>query len=142
MIENLIEGIKIMKLYAWELPFLKFIFTKRKDEISQKAKIMNYNGILQVFSISGIALEIFITLYVQVQLGKGLDPGEVFLVVTVFYLTHLIIVYICTTGIATMFVFTGIMKRTGQVLLLKDFSDLSVNPEDKYSIQLTNAVFS
>ena len=47
--ENLIEGIKIMKLYGWELPYLDSIFQKRKAEINQQTIVANLNGILQVF---------------------------------------------------------------------------------------------
>ena len=34
LITNLIEGIRIIKLYGWEHPYLENLFTKREEEIS------------------------------------------------------------------------------------------------------------
>ena len=142
MIENLIEGIKIMKLYAWEVPFLKSIFNKRKAEISEKYKSTNLNGILQVFSIAGIALMLFITFYIQVITGGSLEPGPVFLVILIFFTTHVNVVYLTAAGINTIFVFQGIMKRAGEVLLLKEFDQRVEDFEGKYSLSLDNATFT
>lgn len=39
MITNLIEGIKLVKLYAWEKPYLAMIKNERIREISQYTKL-------------------------------------------------------------------------------------------------------
>ncbi|OMJ65976.1 hypothetical protein SteCoe_37344 [Stentor coeruleus] len=122
MIENLIEGIKIMKLYAWEIPFLDFIFKKRQEEYEIRARLTNLNTILLVLSIASISFEVFITLLVQVKLGNGFTVGNVFLLITIYFTTHIIIVYTNTIGINTIFVFFGIMKRAGEILLMKEFN--------------------
>ena len=38
MITNLIEGIRIIKLYGWEHPYLKSVFATRKQEIAEIKK--------------------------------------------------------------------------------------------------------
>ena len=142
MIENLIEGIKIMKLYAWEIPFLQRIFDKRKAEIKDQTTIINFNGILQIFSISSVPLLLFIAFTVQVSIGKTLQPGEIFLLMLVYFNTHLNLVYLSTTGINTIFVFTGIMRRAGEILKLKDFSKDDASKSEKCSLILSEATFS
>ncbi|OMJ90037.1 hypothetical protein SteCoe_7719 [Stentor coeruleus] len=136
MIQNLIEGIKIIKLYAWELPFLKLISDKRKQEIKERKIITNFNGILQILSIASIPLLIFISLLVQVSTDQSFTPGKMFLVVNVFFNTHIIIVYINSTGIGTIFVFLGIMKRTGEILLLEEYTKTSIDTEGGLSIYI------
>lgn len=142
MIENFIEGIKIMKLYAWELPFLEIINQQRKKQINEQGKIVNYSGVTQVFSIAGITLSIFSTLAIQVYLGTLLRPGEVFLLINVFYATHINIVYITTIGANTLFMLLAVMKRIESVLLMNRFENKLSDPRKKYAISLEAASVS
>ena len=142
MIENLIEGIKIMKLYAWELPFLKMIFRKREEQVKEQSKITNFNGITQMFSVTGILLSIFSTLCVDVYLGYTLKLGEVFLLLNICYTTNLNIVYFTSIGINSFFMLKTAIKRAEAVLLFKTHSLDIVEPIDKYVISLECVHFS
>ena len=142
MIENLIAGIKIMKLYAWEIPILKTIFAKRKEEIAQLSKRINVNGAAQVLGLAGIGLIIYITLLVQVSVGNTLTPGSVLIVLIVLTSTHVNIVYLTTAGFGTLLVFVSIMKRTGEILSLREFSKQTTVSTENHSIEFTGASFS
>lgn len=142
MIENLIEGIKIMKLYAWELPFIEFIFKKRQAEYTQRLKFGNLNSILLVLSVASVGLAIFVTLWVQVALGYSFTAGQLFLIITVYFLTHVTIVYINTGAVSTIFVFMSIMERVQSVLTLKEYSNDFEKSSDKASIYLKDATLS
>jgi hypothetical protein len=43
---EILAGIKVLKLYAWEIPFMKRILTTRDKEI----KYIKMNGILNAFT--------------------------------------------------------------------------------------------
>ncbi|OMJ86286.1 hypothetical protein SteCoe_12274 [Stentor coeruleus] len=142
MIENLIEGIKIMKLYAWEIPFLDFIYKKRLEEYTFRSRISNLNTILLVLSFASISFEVFITLLVQVKLGRDFTIGSVFLLITIYFSSHIIIVYTNTFGINTLFVFFGVMKRVGEILLMKEFKKDFKSPLGDLAICMTDATLS
>ena len=118
--ENLIEGIKIMKLYGWELPYLDSIFQKRKAEINQQTIVANLNGILQLLGMGGVPLIVYASMTIQIALDGILYPSRVFLLATIYFSLHMTIVYLTTMGINVIFMFINIMKRTGELLLLPE----------------------
>ena len=140
--ENLIEGIKIMKLYGWELPYLDAISQKRKQEMHEQSIVTNLNGILQVFGIAGVSLIIFVSMAIQVRLGGILYPSKVFLLATIYFSLHLTIVYLTTVGINVIFMFMSIMKRTGELLLLPEVSINLDGLLKESPISLSDAKFS
>ena len=142
MIENLIEGIKIMKLYAWEVPFLKIIFEKRKEQVAEQSKLVNYNGVTQTVSMAGSLLAIFSTLAINVYLGNTLKPGEAFLLVNIFYTMHMSIVYGATIGINASFMIKAAIKRVEAVLLFKTHTPGIDKSSEKYAVLLNNVTVS
>jgi ATP-binding cassette subfamily C (CFTR/MRP) protein 4 len=142
MIQNLIEGIKIVKLYAWELPLLGKISLIREDEIKMLKKSVFYGALLNVLSAAGNNLMIFAALSIHVYLGNDLSPGKVFMLVSLYHQAHWGITYISNTGVNIVFAFNGILKRTSQLLLLPEkykFSNISHNSS---FISLKNVSFS
>ena len=142
MIENLIEGIKIMKLYAWEIPFLNKIFNQRMKQVKEQSKITNINGVTQVLGVTGTLIAIFATLALQVYLGNQLYPGSVFLLINIFNVIHLNIVYISGTGINTLYMLAAMVKRIEQVLLMKEHISEIKEPNSQYAICVENACIS
>ena len=142
MIENIIEGIKIMKLYAWEVPFLNKIFDQRRKQIKEQSKITNITGLTQVFSIAGILLSIFSTLVIQVHSGNQLYSSSVFLLINIFTVTHQNIVYISGNGINTLYTISAVIKRVEEVLLMKTHNRQILQSSSKYAISAINACIS
>ncbi|OMJ74362.1 hypothetical protein SteCoe_26717 [Stentor coeruleus] len=142
MIQNLIEGIKIMKLYAWEIPLLKSIFAERKKEIKTMEKTTVINSGMHVLAISGVPLVIFCTLSLKVLIGEELKAGEVYMLISIFYITHLNIVYISTVGANTVFAFFAITTRVTQVLTLKEHEFSIDHDNEDYSVVIDEATLS
>ena len=117
MIQNLIEGIKIMKLYAWEIPFIDSISSKRREEIKILRSASKNTALVGMLSIAGTGLAIFGLLSTQIALGKDLNPADVFMAISIIYLNHLNVVLTSGTGAIITFALKGIMKRVGQILL-------------------------
>ena len=142
MIENLIEGIKIMKLYAWELPFIKSISSKRQKEIDILSDASRYRALMFMMSVSGIGLAVFGSLCTHFALGYELKSGEVFMMISIIYLNHMTVVANSSTGAIITFAFKGIMKRVGEVLLLDERKPPNSKSSGKYSISLHDVTFS
>ena len=142
MIENLVSGIKIMKLYAWEMPILKKIYSKREAEIAQLSKFININALCQLLGLAGMGLIIYVTLLLQVHLGNTLTPGKVLMMILIIGFTHVNIVGLTTSGLSTILMFVTIMQRTGEVLRLKEYSKQSTISDQTNAISFSNASFS
>ena len=142
MIQNLIEGIKTMKLYAWEIPFIDSISSKRQEEIEILRSASKNTALMGMLHLAGTGLAIFGLLSTQVALGKDLSPADVFMAISIIYLNHLNIVATSSTGAIITFSLRAIMKRVGQVLLLKDHIPIKIKSSITHSISLKEVTFS
>ncbi|XP_017000087.2 probable multidrug resistance-associated protein lethal(2)03659 [Drosophila takahashii] len=94
LINEIISGIQVIKMYAWELPFQRIVAYARKKEINtitQGAYLYNLTLAFQLF-ISRVS--IFLSLVGYVILGRLLSPEVAFLI-TAYYnvLQNSMIVY-------------------------------------------------
>ena len=142
MIENLIAGIKIMKLYAWEFPILNTIYAKRQEEIGKLLRSTNLIGLSQLLGTAGMAVSICVAFLLQVSLGYTLTPGIAFLAILIFAAVHFNIVYLTVVGLSTILNFVAIMNRTGDILTLKEYSNQSTESKSSHSVSFTKASFS
>ena len=142
MIQNLIEGIKIMKLYAWEIPFLKSIFSVRKAEVDILSSATKNNALVGMLNFSGLALVIFSSLCTKIGMGDEITSADVFMAITVFSFIQMNVMVMCNIGVNTIFAFMGVMKRIGEILLLKEHNPIAVECPIQYSISVNHAVFS
>ena len=120
MIQNLIEGIKIVKLYAWEIPLIKKIEEVRISEIAMLKKSVYFGALLNLLSAAGGNLIIFSCLSIHVYLDNTLSAGRVFMLISLYQQAHWSITYISNTGVNVVFAFNGILKRAAQIMMLPD----------------------
>ena len=89
LMNEIISGIKVLKLYAWEIPFMKRILKKRKEELNILKKYCIINAINNfMFTCSPILMTLaaFIT-YATINDGKNiLTPQTVFVSIAYFNL--------------------------------------------------------
>jgi len=143
LISNLIEGIKVVKLYGWEFPFLEYIYKARNKEVSGLRKNGNLNLITKILFFGGIGLVIFTTLTIHMLLGNTLETGPTFATISILIMVHQGCVYRGEVGIKSIFLLLVACKRITQALLTKQVSSDSY----QYSratkpLELTNASFS
>jgi len=99
MLNEILNGIKVIKFYGWELPFQNLIGKVREDEI----KYYSYNayyGIISSFTWSSapflVAAVSFAT-FVLISKDNILDPGTAFVSLTIFYLIRFPLAMLPTT---------------------------------------------
>ncbi|GFT19463.1 multidrug resistance-associated protein 1, partial [Nephila pilipes] len=83
---EILNGIKVLKLFAWEIPFMESISNIRKKEAVTLRKLAFINGSIVFLWISAlflIALSSFVT-FVLIDEKNVLDPSTAFVSITLF----------------------------------------------------------
>ena len=125
LIENLIQGIKLIKLYAWEAPYLKLIFESKQNESYFEEKIINIVSIFIVFCQAGLGLVLFVSLTLNVTFGNELKSSEVFFLLSIFAFTQARAVNGAINGIKSFYSIRTSLKRVEEILLLKEYSKVA-----------------
>ena len=141
LIENLIENIKVIKLYAWEMPYLKLIFEKRKLETRFERKIVNIISTFLILCHAGLGLVTFVSLTLFVTFDNDLDTAEVFFLMSVFFFTQCYAIQAAILGIEAFYSIRVVCNRIEELLLLKEFKKVS-SVEPTPIIHLENCKFS
>jgi ATP-binding cassette, subfamily C (CFTR/MRP), member 4 len=142
LITNLIEGIRIVKLYGWEHPFLNSLFEKRKEEMQILRKKVAACSINKGINTGMQGLVIFLTFAVYVGLGNEINSATAFSSILVLMLSTQLILFIGTVGMPAVFMFYASMKRITQALLIKEAENKSCERnERKYTIKAENCQF-
>ena len=142
MITNLIEGIRIVKLYGWEHPYLESLFEKRRLEIAQIQK----KGLISCFSrtlnFGSTGLILFITFSVYVALGNELKISSAYGSIVILILCTNLINMIGGMGIIFMFLALTSLKRFTNSLLLEDRPAQDYETCSHHSLRVKKCVFS
>lgn len=142
MITNLVEGIRIVKLYGWENPYLGLIFNKRLIEINEahkKQRIMSTNRML---GNGSVGLMLFVTFVVYVYLGNEMEPGVVFAAVTILVVTNNLVCWVGAAAIIQLFMLAASMNRITEALTMKKKGVPDYERCKKHSLNVKNASFS
>lgn len=90
---SIINGIQIIKMYAWEKSFEKIISTVRNREIKAIGKSMNIKAALLSFHIS-TQIAIFLSLITYVLMGNSITAQKAFVTIAYFnYINHALVDY-------------------------------------------------
>lgn len=84
LMNEIVQGIQVIKMYAWEFPFAKMVEYARRKEINAIRYISYIRGILLSFIMFLTRVSIFISLVGFVLLGFDLTAKQAF-VVTAYY---------------------------------------------------------
>ncbi|KAL7050851.1 hypothetical protein ACKWTF_004247 [Chironomus riparius] len=84
LMNEIIQGIQVIKMYAWEMPFAKIISFARKKEIRSIRYASYIRGILLSFIMFSSRVSIFTSLVMYALLGNVLTAQQAF-VVTAYY---------------------------------------------------------
>lgn len=84
LMSEIIAGIKIIKIYAWEKPFTKLIAIARKLEIKEIRGATYLRGIIMSFSMFSTRFSTFVSILTFVLMGNDPNAYYVF-VITSFY---------------------------------------------------------
>jgi len=118
-----IEGIRLLKMYAWELRFKSRIFDLRNKEVSELKKLFMGESIWRGLSFSSIAIATFL-IYMPVYLTDGeLTPGNVFSTIYLFSFIRLYGSFFVNQGLVFLVAANMVIKRTEKLLETPEIGD-------------------
>ncbi|KDR22129.1 probable multidrug resistance-associated protein lethal(2)03659 [Zootermopsis nevadensis] len=86
LMNEIISGMEVIKMYAWEIPFAKLVNASRKNEI-RAIRVSSYiKGILMSFIMFSTRISIFVTILAYVLLGNQITAEKVFVLVSYYQL--------------------------------------------------------
>ncbi|XP_017132505.1 probable multidrug resistance-associated protein lethal(2)03659 [Drosophila elegans] len=133
MMNEIISGIQVIKMYAWELPFEHMVAYARKKEINAIRHVSYIRGILLSFIIFLTRVSIFLSLVGYVLLGTFLTPEVAFLITAYYNILRTTMTVFFPQGISQMAETLVSIKRVEKYMQSDetDVSDKSVDlPED------------
>ncbi|KAI6198949.1 Multidrug resistance-associated protein [Aphelenchoides besseyi] len=145
LINDILNGIRIIKLYAWEAPMEKITAKIRKREIQEILKSELLESILQSSFNLAPMLATILTFYMYIIVdGNKLNPSSAFL--TLFLFDN---IRFATSQIPTIFV-TAVttlvsMRRVLKFLQSEERSERAIKPStssDEFAVKMSNASFS
>lgn len=81
---EIIQGIQVIKMYAWEYPFAKMVEFARRKEINTIRQVSFIRGVLWSFMVFLTRVSIFVSLVGFVLMGFDLTAKQAF-VITAYY---------------------------------------------------------
>ncbi|CAG2055747.1 unnamed protein product, partial [Timema podura] len=84
LMNEVITGMKIIKMYAWEKPYSKLIGNARKAEIAELRKMSYMRGMFMALNICSSRTALFVTMTSTVLLGGVLSADKVFVFASYF----------------------------------------------------------
>uniref|UniRef100_A0A8C3AMH3 Multidrug resistance-associated protein 4 n=1 Tax=Cyclopterus lumpus TaxID=8103 RepID=A0A8C3AMH3_CYCLU len=84
IMNEVVSGIRIIKMYAWEKPFSSLVTEVRRKEISQILKSSYLRGLNMASFFASSKIIVFVTFTTYVLLGNALTASRVFVTVSLY----------------------------------------------------------
>lgn len=108
---EIITGIRILKMYAWEKPFSAIIYQLRGLEVQAFVKRLQLRGFFFIMLSFSSKFFVFVTVLVYVLVGNDLAADKVFFTSSVYVILGVIWVTQIPTGISGFAEIVISMKR-------------------------------
>jgi len=119
-----IEGIRLLKMYAWELRFKDRIFDLRNKEISELKKLFMGESVWRGLSFSSIAIATFLIFMPVYLTDRELTPGTVFSTIYLFSFIRLYGSFFVNQGFIFLVAAGMVLKRTEKLLETPEIGDV------------------
>lgn len=139
--QEIIQGIRVIKYYAWEKSFLSNLFDLRQIELDRVKKAQNLRNLTGAITISVPIFSTILTFLVYHYLGYDLKPEIVFPVMT--YFNQLRLPLVLLPMVISMMVDAKVaLKRLQDFLMAEELQfEPVVDPDSKEAISIENGVF-
>ncbi|KAM4560261.1 ATP-binding cassette sub-family C member 4-like [Odontesthes bonariensis] len=125
---EVVSGIRIIKMYAWEKPFAALVSEVRRKEIS---KIMNSSylrGLNMASFFCASKIIVFITFTLYVLLGNTISASRVFVTVSLYTAVRLTVTLFFPSAVEKLFETRVSIDRIQEFLMLDEISKISAAP--------------
>ncbi|XP_022093078.1 multidrug resistance-associated protein 4-like isoform X2 [Acanthaster planci] len=88
VMNEVISGMRVIKIFAWEQAFEKLVTERRREEIRKILHTSYLRAVIYAFLIDGALLTTFVTFLVYASLGNPVTSSKVFPVLSLLYRTR------------------------------------------------------
>ncbi|XP_036071587.1 multidrug resistance-associated protein 4 isoform X2 [Oryzias melastigma] len=139
---EVVSGIRIIKMYAWEKPFSALVSTVRHKEISKIMKSSYLRGLNMASFFCASKIILFVTFTLYVLLGNTISASRVFVTVSLYTAVRLTVTLFFPSAIEKLFESRVSIRRIQEFLLLDEITKggTALPPEEKRenSVELQN----
>ncbi|XP_050501656.1 ATP-binding cassette sub-family C member 4-like isoform X2 [Diabrotica virgifera virgifera] len=120
LMNELVAGIKVIKMYAWENYFAKVVETARTKELKNIATTSQIRGFHTALMVITERLSLFLTIVTRVLLGNNITASEVFTVAQLFNALQAYLCFFFPNGLMGYAEVLPTIKRLEEILLLEE----------------------
>ncbi|XP_033832973.1 ATP-binding cassette sub-family C member 4-like [Periophthalmus magnuspinnatus] len=117
---EVVSGMRIIKMYAWEKPFAALVSDLRRKEISKILKSSYLRGLNMASFFCASKIIVFLTFAVYVLLGNTLSASRVFVTVSLYTSVRLTVTLFFPNAIEKLFESRVSVRRIQEFLLLDE----------------------
>uniref|UniRef100_A0A3Q0SPS2 ATP-binding cassette, sub-family C (CFTR/MRP), member 4 n=1 Tax=Amphilophus citrinellus TaxID=61819 RepID=A0A3Q0SPS2_AMPCI len=130
---EVVSGIRIIKMYAWEKPFTALVSEVRRKEISKIMKSSYLRGLNMSSFFCASKLIVFVTFTLYVLLGNIISASRVFVAVSLYSSVRLTVTLFFPNAIEKLFESRVSVRRIQEFLMLDEIrkNTVALPPEEK-----------
>ncbi|KIY65390.1 hypothetical protein CYLTODRAFT_492364 [Cylindrobasidium torrendii FP15055 ss-10] len=142
LVQELLSGMKIVKFFAWEVPFLKRAKEYRHSEMYYIRSLLLLRSGVTAVALSLPVISSVVTFVVYVAVGNTLDPANVFASLALFNMLRIPLLFLPASLAYISDARTAVVRLTGffEAELLEDLSER--NDKLPNAVEVHNASFS
>ncbi|KAM4601994.1 ATP-binding cassette sub-family C member 4 [Polymixia lowei] len=126
IMNEVVSGIRIIKMYAWEKPFAALVSEVRRKEISKIMKSSYLRGLNMASFFSASKVIVFVTFTTYVLLGNTISASRVFVTVSLYTSVRLTVTLFFPAAIEKLFECRVSVRRIKAFLLLDEIPNTRV----------------
>uniref|UniRef100_A0A8D3BPU4 Multidrug resistance-associated protein 4 n=1 Tax=Scophthalmus maximus TaxID=52904 RepID=A0A8D3BPU4_SCOMX len=120
IMNEVVSGIRIIKMYAWEKPFSALVTEVRRKEISQILKSSFLRGLNMAAFFASSKVIVFITFAVYALLGNAITASRVFVTVSLYGTVKMTVTLLIPLAVEKLSETVVSIHRIKNFLLLKE----------------------
>ncbi|KAM9835950.1 ATP-binding cassette sub-family C member 4-like [Aulostomus maculatus] len=122
---EVVSGIRIIKMYAWEKPFAALVSEVRRKEISKIMMSSYLRGLNMASFFCASKIIVFITFTLYVLLGNPISASRVFVTVSLYTAVRLTVTLFFPNAIEKLFEARVSIRRIQEFLMLNEITKSS-----------------
>ena len=146
VITDTINGIRTIKAYAWEIPFMKLIQKWRRSQLGMLIRNHFINAVGSGIFINGGFIIVLVIFGYHFGMGRTFDYARTLSTITLLSYLSLTSIFFSYTAINNMANFTAILYRVAEIMNMDEFDDEASKDdttlEDGVRVKLENVSMS
>ncbi|XP_023313499.1 multidrug resistance-associated protein 4-like [Trichogramma pretiosum] len=133
LMDEIISGVQVIKMYAWEKPFCKLIELARRLELKVIRKSSFIRGIYMTFNLFTTRMALFSTLLTLMLTDKKITASEIFVYSSYYNILSHTMSGMFIRGIAEIFECNVALRRLQRFLLFEEFQAGNVKNDTAFT---------